>query len=216
MSQNSLPYSTGVDNLSPVETKNRHLQKRLVGRLLRKMVLSKTIADHVTTPCWLWIGRKNNYGYGRTKCSGLRKLLGLPWQRPIERGTHRVMYELLVGPAGDYQVLHRCDRPACCNPEHLFLGTNADNMADKVKKGRHAWGDMLRTEPRRQAAAKIRGSGNPMAKVSEAKVLAARRMRSAERKTYLEIGEFLGVSEGQARRIILGERWGHLRGDDVE
>lgn len=51
-------------------------------------------------------------------------------------GAHRLAYELLNGPVGDKGVLHRCDRPMCVNPEHLFLGTQADNVKDRSAKGR--------------------------------------------------------------------------------
>jgi hypothetical protein len=50
-------------------------------------------------------------------------------------------YELTYGPIPDGMlVLHRCDNPPCCRPDHLFLGTNADNSADKVQKKRHPFG----------------------------------------------------------------------------
>jgi len=71
--------------------------------------------------CWEWVGTKTKQGYGQ--------FLG---QR-----THRIAYELYnetnIGP---YQVLHTCDNPSCVNPEHLFLGTHTDNMADMKSKGR--------------------------------------------------------------------------------
>lgn len=72
--------------------------------------------------------------------------------------AHRLSWELAVGreiPHG-LQVLHKCDTPRCVNPEHLFLGTNADNMADKAQKGR---------------AYRPSGETAPLAKLTEAQVL---------------------------------------------
>lgn len=80
--------------------------------------------------CWEWRGRPNSAGYGRiTDDSG--KLMF----------AHRMSYRLHRGvdPAGMY-VCHRCDNPPCVNPDHLFLGTNRDNMADMVSKGRQMRG----------------------------------------------------------------------------
>jgi len=78
--------------------------------------------------CILWDGNTNRDGYGVIG-SGTRKGRMLL--------AHRVAYELLVGliPAG-LLVLHRCDNPPCINPVHLFLGTQAVNIADMVAKGR--------------------------------------------------------------------------------
>ena len=74
--------------------------------------------------CWEWSGSKDPCGYGRIKSLG--KLLSV----------HRVAYELWVGSVEDNSVLHKCDNPSCFNPDHLFLGTQTDNMKDMTKKGR--------------------------------------------------------------------------------
>ncbi len=75
--------------------------------------------------CWLWQACKDSDGYGYLQVAG--KSLG----------AHRVSWKLINGsvPEGLY-VLHSCDTPSCVNPDHLFVGTNTDNMRDKVKKGR--------------------------------------------------------------------------------
>lgn len=74
--------------------------------------------------CWLWRGARGPRGYGHFKI------------QQIER-AHRVAFAIANGPIpADMFVLHRCDVPTCVNPAHLFLGTQADNMADRDRKGR--------------------------------------------------------------------------------
>ena len=77
--------------------------------------------------CWFWVGALGARGYGAT--AGYEQL------------AHRASWRFHFGPIPKgMQVLHRCDIPSCVNPLHLFLGTQADNMRDKVSKGRQARG----------------------------------------------------------------------------
>jgi len=75
--------------------------------------------------CWEWMAYKNPTGYGRVSKGGKIEV------------AHRVAYELTYGaiPEG-MVVMHRCDNPQCCNPGHLSLGTQKNNMWDCVSKGR--------------------------------------------------------------------------------
>lgn len=76
--------------------------------------------------CWLWLGAWSTYGYGKVNKHG-----------KVVTEAHRMFYEDRFGPIPDgMQVLHKCDTPPCCNPDHLFLGTQADNMRDMHRKGR--------------------------------------------------------------------------------
>lgn len=79
--------------------------------------------------CLVWTGYINNKGYGRMRREGK------DWY------SHRLAFSLWFAPIpeGKY-VLHTCDNPPCCNPGHLFLGTQKDNMTDAKIKGRTNWG----------------------------------------------------------------------------
>ena len=76
--------------------------------------------------CWEWQGARSASGYGSMfSASGGHHV------------AHRVIWEDVNGPIPDgLWVLHRCDNPPCCRPDHLFLGTPADNTADMIAKGR--------------------------------------------------------------------------------
>ncbi len=80
--------------------------------------------------CWVWQGNRSGSGYGLTSFHAEF--------RGYEAGAHRVYYRTFVGDIPDgLWVLHRCDNPPCVNPEHLFVGTAADNVRDMMAKGRH-------------------------------------------------------------------------------
>lgn len=128
--------------------------------------------------CIEW-GAGKSSGYGRLRISGRMKF------------AHREAYELHYGAIPNcFHVLHRCDNPACINPEHLFLGTHADNMADKSQKERQA-----------------RGEGNGIAKLSEADVLA---IRQAGGVTQRALAREYGVNQAQIWRIQNRKQWKHL------
>ncbi len=85
----------------------------------------KIMADP-NSGCWLWTGSLDRHGYGQLSCLGSH--------RPHR--AHRLSYELHYGPIGRACVLHKCDTPACVNPQHLTLGTQTENLADMRAKGR--------------------------------------------------------------------------------
>ncbi len=82
--------------------------------------------------CWLWNGYRTPLGYGQISVfvDGAQKLTY----------THRAAWEVSKGPvAAGLCVLHKCDNPRCCNPDHLFLGSKKDNSNDMASKGRSAF-----------------------------------------------------------------------------
>ena len=81
--------------------------------------------DKLENGCWKWTGAKTHHGYAQVAWGGKSKML------------HRVMMEFVSGPLPDgLNVCHHCDNPLCVRPDHLFLGTQKDNLADMTAKGR--------------------------------------------------------------------------------
>lgn len=94
--------------------------------------LWRHLSPDAVTGCWLWTGATFK-GYGLIRSGGQ----GCPTHL-----AHRVSWRVHCGPIPEgLYVCHHCDNPPCCNPAHLFLGTQADNMRDCVSKGRQRHGD---------------------------------------------------------------------------
>lgn len=137
--------------------------------------------------CWLWTGATDDKGYGRLSFKGRRAI------------APRVAYELTHGVSpGQLQVLHRCDNPPCVNPDHLFLGTNADNIRDMCAKGR-AW--------IQQPENKRHGSDNPSAKLSHEEAVAIREAYANKSMNGVELAEVYGVGNSTIYKVIHRERY---------
>ena len=106
-------------------------------------------------------------------------------------GAHRVAWELENGPVPEgLYVLHHCDNPPCCNPDHLFLGSLSDNTQDMLTKGR-AKGHL---QP---------GANHPSARLSDAEVQRLRELAPTV-GNYAELGRRFGISKQYARSLCLG------------
>lgn len=148
--------------------------------------------------CWMWTAsRTASGGYGQV-C----------WKRRPQR-AHRISWELTHGPIPDgLLVLHHCDNPPCVNPAHLWLGTDADNIQDCVRKGRKnpATGD--RSGSRRHPERVPRGSGSGMSKLTEADIPAIIAAR-VDGESIRSIATRLGVTKTTIGSVLSGKSWRH-------
>ncbi len=118
--------------------------------------------------CWPWLGRVDDGGYGRFEWGGELWL------------AHRAALIVSGRDPGQLRGLHSCDNPPCCNPQHLFPGTQAENISDMMSKGRHV-------------AVTAKGSEHTNAKLSDDQV---RRIRSDSRPNTVIAVEFGITSQG--------------------
>jgi hypothetical protein len=134
---------------------------------------------HSPDGCWYWLGCTYPSGYG-----------SIYYKDRIE-ATHRVSYKLYKGeiPKGIH-VLHKCDNRLCINPDHLFLGTNTDNVKDKVSKNRQY---------------RPFGIKCPKAKLDDNKVKEIRSLKGIE--CYLDIAKKFNVSPSHIHKIWRNEFW---------
>jgi HNH endonuclease/Sigma-70, region 4 len=126
-----------------------------------------------TDTCWLWTGAKNRQGYGKV-C----------YQGNTTTPAHRASYMIFKGEiTNGLLVCHSCDVKACVNPDHLWLGTNSDNIQDMCKKGR-----------------------NP-SKLKPQDILKMRDLAENQGYTQKQLCELFGITNGTVSQIINRKKW---------
>ena len=161
------------------------------------------------TGCWLWTRSMSEQGYGRVRYQGQE------WK------ASRLAWHLTYGDPGDLSVLHHCDNPPCCNPNHLFKGTSKDNMQDMVNKERHPRnktgylpsGDAhhSRQHPERMA----RGEKNGSASLTERQVRAIL-LKHQEGATWRSLASEFHTSKGNIGFIVQRKTWKHVNMEELD
>lgn len=148
---------------------------------LREKLLAFILKDK--NSCWIWSKGTSGNGYG---------VISIGHQKT--KYTHRLSYEIYKGPIPEGMlVCHTCDVPRCCNPEHLFLGTQKDNMQDCSKKGRINIPSAV-------------GELNCKAKITEDDVRSIR----IDTRTRKEIAAHYGLSQVMVSYIRSRKNWKHV------
>lgn len=133
--------------------------------------------------CWSWLGAKTR-GYGCMRTGAA------PGKSEY---AHRISYEINIGPIPKgHHVCHHCDNPECCNPKHLFTGTDADNHADMLKKGRE-----------------LSGEKHPNSKLKEKDILKMRQLYG-KGINCAEIGRRFNINRNYAWQICNKQKWRRL------
>jgi hypothetical protein len=139
-----------------------------------------------TETCWLWTGATLPFGHGHLG----RRVDGVN----VDHLAHRFAWEATYGPIpSDACVLHRCDVPACVRPDHLFIGSKADNNQDRTSKGRGHIGER-----------------HPSAKLTADKVRQLRELY-AKGLTQRALADRFGVSQIVVSRIVRRVAWKQVR-----
>lgn len=133
--------------------------------------------------CIEWQGNRRPDGYGRKQVNGKREY--------VHRLAYAEHHGLEMNDIREWMVLHSCDNPPCVNPDHLRLGTNADNIGDMVQRGRK------------------KGERNCRAKLNEVAVRVIRHL-AAEGRTQRDLAEVYGVSEATVSLLVARKTWGHI------
>lgn len=176
------------------EAKLTDKQARFVDEYLINVARFQSYVDSTAgaDKCWVWMGAKDERGYGRFHIGIGRSSTML---------AHRIAHALACGELPE-AVCHSCDNPSCCNPVHLFSGTRAINNLDMMAKGRH-WSQ-------KNPELSTRGESHGSAKLTEKAVKSIRTEYGQGGLSQRELAKRYGVSQRTICKVLTGKGWLHV------
>lgn len=152
--------------------------------VLKKQIIVQRFMDKVSpepnSGCWIWTGSLDVCGYARFGFDG-RNSKASRVSLTLFKGITRI----------DGNACHKCDNRACVNPDHLYVGTQLDNMSDSIRRGTFQ---------------RVRGERKPLAKLTRD---AVRDIRS-KRLSTVEFAKLYGVATCTVRRVVRRDNWNHI------
>lgn len=150
--------------------------------ITKKIIIRFWSKVQKTNNCWIWLtGKRKGYG---VFCANYKTLF-----------AHRFSWELYFGAIPkDLHVLHKCDNRACVNPDHLFLGTQKDNINDMVEKNRQA-----------------KGENHGESKLTEKQVLKIRELYSRDDISQRKLAKKFKITQTMIGYIVNKQSWKHLK-----
>lgn len=156
---------------------------------LKKRKTLKFLSDRIyidKNSCWNFTGPLDSVGYGQIASPKIRDLFK-EWK------VHRLSYKIFNGEIGNKLVLHTCDNRKCFNPDHLFLGTQMDNMKDRMNKGRYR---------------SISGENNKFSKLTKDNVKQIRKLKG--QKSIRALAKQFNVGKTTIEKVLNNTTWRHI------
>lgn len=190
-----LETGTQFDNMQDFKKRGKKSGGYLTGPIKKKTVVERfwDRVKKLDNGCWEWTAGSTTQRYGLFE-AGTAKAR-------VRHMAHRFSYELHKGPIPEGMIVrHKCDNPPCVNPAHLELGTHADNVRDKIARGRSNTGPV------------VKGSFNGQSKLTEEIVEQILNLRNKIFIKSDELAKMFGTTARNIRRILTGKgSWEHVK-----